>query len=176
MLMMALLQDADLTQGLECDPGCHVAIRATWQWDSGDPHTGAALSIQLHSQSAASWRLTLRTWQLSPGQGKPSRTAWEMKWEVPWVASPTQVLHKEAYSGFSPWPLDSGTRALLWNPAYNCILIETARREAHAKDKIGIHLLIAGRPFYFIIHDLFFKVCLSTLLHSHPQRSVIWPE
>lgn len=43
---MALLQDADLTQGLECDPGCHVAIRATWQLDRGDPHPGAALSIQ----------------------------------------------------------------------------------------------------------------------------------
>ena len=44
--MMALLQDADLTEGLECVPGCHVAIRAAWQLDRGDPHTGAMLSIQ----------------------------------------------------------------------------------------------------------------------------------
>lgn len=133
---MALLQDADLTEGLECVPGCHVAIRAAWQLDRGDPHTGATLSIQASLLKGCFLEADLENLGAIPwaGEAKANCMGNEMGSPLGSAPPPTRIANKEAYSGFSPWPLDSGTRTLLWNPVYNCILIETVRREPHAKD------------------------------------------
>lgn len=65
--------------------------------------------------------------------------------------------------GFSPWPLGPGIKA----PR----VTEVAGRVPHHRRKTGIHLLEAGRSyFYFVTYDLLFKVLLSTLLHSDPKR------
>lgn len=50
-------------------------------------------------------------------------------------------------------------------------MTEVAGRVPHHRRKTGIHLLEAGRSyFYFVTYDLLFKVLLSTLLHSDPKR------
>lgn len=80
----------------------------------------------------------------------------EVEQKVPLAAPSTQVPHKEACDGFSPWPWRPGIKALLERTtAYSWILIEVAGRGT-SHQRLKTNPYVDSRQVLFLFCDVLF--------------------